>query len=132
MTDALVLLSTGAEAEGSDIPSAVPVEDVAPGTQEAAGEAPEPMEVAAREAAAMTGGGGDDALPEPALEVVVHSPEIQDAEPIRSALMTEAAASSRGGLELLADDLVDPATMARHLEAVHQAERWMKESSRNP
>jgi hypothetical protein len=47
MTNALVLLSTGAEAKGSDIPSAVPVEDVAPGTQEAAGEAPEPMEVAA-------------------------------------------------------------------------------------
>jgi hypothetical protein len=47
MTNALVLLSTGAKAKGSDIPSAVPVEDVAPGTQEAAGEAPEPMEVAA-------------------------------------------------------------------------------------
>jgi hypothetical protein len=47
MTDTLVLLSTGAEAEGSDIPSAVPVEGVAPDTQEAAGEAPEPMEVAA-------------------------------------------------------------------------------------
>jgi hypothetical protein len=77
MTDALVLLSTGAEAEGSEIPSAVPVEDVAPGTQEAAVEAPEPMEVAAREAAATTGGGGDDALPEPALEVVVRSPKIQ-------------------------------------------------------
>jgi hypothetical protein len=63
LTDTLVFLSTGAEAEGSDIPSAVPVEDVAPGTQEAAVEAPEPMEVAAGEAAATTGGGGDDALP---------------------------------------------------------------------
>jgi hypothetical protein len=63
MTDALVLLSTGAEAEGSDIPSAVPVEDVAPGTQKAAGEAPEPMEMAAGEAAAATGGEGDDTLP---------------------------------------------------------------------
>jgi hypothetical protein len=132
MTDALVLLSTGTEAEGSDIPSAVPVEDVAPGTQEAAGEAPELMEMAAGEAAAMTGGEGDDTLPEPALEVVVRSPEIQDAEPIRSAAMTEAATSSRGGIELLADDLVDPVTVARHLEAVRQAERWMKVSSRNP
>jgi uncharacterized membrane protein len=125
-------LSTGAEAEGSDIPSAVPVEDVAPETQEAAGEALEPMEVAAGEAAAVTGGEGDDALPEPALEVVVRSPEIQDAEPIRSAPMSEATTSSRGGLELLADDLVDPATVARHLEAVRQAEQWMKVSSRNP
>jgi hypothetical protein len=115
MTDALVLLSTGAEAKGRDIPSAVPVGDVAPGTQEAAGEAPEPMEMAAKEAAATTGGEGDDTLPEPALEVVVRLPEIQNAEPIRSALMTEAATSSRGGIELLADDLVDPATVARHL-----------------
>jgi hypothetical protein len=132
MTDALLLLSTGAEAKGSDIPSAVPIEDVAPGTQEASGEAPELMEVAAGEAAAATGGEGDDALPNPALEVVVRSPEIQDAEPIRSALMTEAATSSCGGFELLADDLVDPATVARHLEAVRQAEQWMKVSSHNP
>jgi hypothetical protein len=132
MTDALVLFSTGAEAEGSNIPSAVFVEDVALGTQEAAREAPEPMEVAAGEAAATTGGEGDDALPEPALEVVIRLPEIQVAEPIRSVPMTEAATSSRGGLELLADDLVDPATVARHLEAVRQAERWMKVSSRNP
>jgi hypothetical protein len=65
---------TGAEAEGSDIPSAVPVEDVTPEAQEAAGRAPEPMEVAVGEAATMTGREGDDALPGPALEVVVRSP----------------------------------------------------------
>jgi uncharacterized membrane protein len=139
LTDTLVFLSTGAEAEGSEIPSAVPVEDVAPGTQEVAAEAPELMVVAAGGAATTTGGGaatttgggGDDALPELALEVVVRSPEIQDAEPIRSVPMTEAAMSRRGGIELLADDLVDPATVARHLEAVRQAEQWMKVSSRN-
>jgi hypothetical protein len=125
-------LSTGAEAQGNDIPSVVPVEDVAPETQEAAGGAPEPMEVTAGEAATTTGGEGDAALPEPALEVVVRSPEIQDAEPIRSTPMTEAATSSRGGIELLADGLVDPAMVARHLEAVRQAERWMKVSSHNP
>jgi hypothetical protein len=89
------------------------------------------MEVAAGEAAATTGGRGDDLLPEPALEVVVRSPEIQDVEPIRSALMTEAATSSRGGIELLADDLVHSVTVARHLEAVRQAEQWMKVSSHN-
>jgi hypothetical protein len=76
MTDALIPLSTGAEAEGRDIPSAVPVEDVAPGTQEAAVEAPELMEVAAGEDTATTGGEEDAALPAPALEVVVRSPEI--------------------------------------------------------
>jgi hypothetical protein len=122
---------TGAEAEGSDIPSAVPVEDVMPETQGAAGGAPEPMEVAVGKATAMTGGEGGDALPEPALEVVVRSPKIHDAEPICSAPMTGATTSSRGGTELLADDLVDPVTVTRHLEAVLQAEQWMKVSSRH-
>jgi hypothetical protein len=67
---------TGAEAEGSDIPSAVPVEDETPGTQGATGGAPEPMEVAIREAAVTTGGEGNDTLPEPALQVVIRSLEI--------------------------------------------------------
>jgi hypothetical protein len=60
----------------------------------------------------------DDILPESTMEVVVRSPEIQDAEPIRSALMPGAATSSRGGIELLADDLVNPVTVVRHLEAM--------------
>jgi hypothetical protein len=89
------------------------------------------MDVTVGEAAATTGGEGDNTLPEPALEVVVCSPEIQDAEPIRSAPMSEAATSSRGGTELLVDDLVDPAMVARHLEAMRQAEQLMKVSSRH-
>jgi hypothetical protein len=131
MTDALVFLLTGAEAEGSDIPAAVLVENLTPEAQDAAGGAPEPMEMAAGGAAATTGGEEAATLPELALEVVVRSPEIQDTEPIRSAPMTEAATSSRGDVKLLADDLVDPATVARHLEAVRQAEQWMKVSSRS-
>jgi hypothetical protein len=51
LTDTLVFLSTGAEAGGNEVPSAVPVEDVAPEAQEAAVEVSEPMEVAATEAA---------------------------------------------------------------------------------
>jgi hypothetical protein len=98
---------------------------------EATEEAPEPMKEAAEEAAVGTGEEEAAVLPEANLEVVVRSPEIQDAEPIRSAPMTEIAASSRGGMELLADELVDPATVARHLEAVRQAEQWMKVSSLN-
>jgi hypothetical protein len=90
------------------------------------------VEETVEEAAAIAGGEGDDMLPEPALEVVECLPEIQNAEPIRSTPITEAATSSRGGIELLADDLVDPATVARHLEAVRQAEQWMKVSSRHP
>jgi hypothetical protein len=124
-------LLTDAEAEGSDIPTAVPVQNLTPQVPEAAEGAPELMEEAAEEAAVATGGEEATVLPEAALEVVVRSPEIQDAEPIRSAPMTEATASSRGGVELLADDLVDPATVARHLEGVRQAEQWMKVSSFN-
>jgi uncharacterized membrane protein len=102
-----------------------------PEVPEAAGGAPEQMEVAAEEAATETRGEEVTTSPEPALEVVVRSLEIQDAEPIRSSPMTKATTSSRGGVELLADDLVDPATVARHLEAVRQAEQWMKVSCFN-
>jgi hypothetical protein len=80
----------------------------------------------------MAGEERDDVLPESTKEVVVHSLEIQDAEPIRSAPMSGATTSSRGGVELLADDLVDPAAVARHLEAMRQVEQWMKVSCRCP
>jgi hypothetical protein len=130
VTNPVVFLLTGAEAEGSTIPEAVPVESQAPETQGAAEGAPEPMEVAGGEAPAMAGEERDDVLPESTLEVVVRLPEIQDAEPIRSAPMSGATTSSRGGIELLADDLVDPAAVARHLEAMRQAEQWMKVSCR--
>jgi hypothetical protein len=95
---------TGAEVKGSTIPEAVHVEGVMPETQEAAGAATEPADIAGREAPRVAKEVRDDVLPESSLEVVVHSPEIQDAEPIRSAPMSEAATSSRGGIELLADD----------------------------
>jgi hypothetical protein len=119
------------EAKGSDIPAAVPMEKSTPQVPEATKGAPKPIEEVAEEAAAATGGEEATVPPEVALEVVVRSPEIQDAEPIRSASMTEAATSSRGRVELLADDLVDPATVASHLEAVRQAEQWMKVGSFN-
>jgi uncharacterized membrane protein len=120
----------GAEAEVSTIPEAVPVESLVPESQGAAGAAPEPAEIASGGAPAMAGEECDDVLPESNLEVVVRSPEIQDAEPIRSAPMSGAATSNRGGIELLADDLVDPAAVARHLEVMRQAEQWMKVSCR--
>jgi hypothetical protein len=102
-----------------------------PEASEAAGGAPEPVEEVVVEAAVPAGGERVTTSPEVALEVAIRSPEIQDAEPIRSALMTEATASSHGGIELLADDLVEPATVAKHLEAIRQAEQWMKVSSRS-
>jgi hypothetical protein len=120
------LLLTGAEVEGSTIPEVVPVEGIVPETKVAAGEATEPVEIASGIAPGVAEVVRDDVLPESSLEVVIRSPEIQDAEPICSAPMSEAAATSRGGLELLADDLVDPATVARNLEAMRRAEQWMK------
>jgi uncharacterized membrane protein len=90
------------------------------------------MEVASREAPTVAEGERDDVPPESTLEVVIRSPEIQDAKPIRSTPMSRAATSCRGGIELLADDLVDPAAVARHLEAMRQAEQWMKVSCRRP
>jgi hypothetical protein len=100
-----------------------------PEAPEAAGGASEPVEEVVEVAAVATGGDGVTTSPEVALEVAIRSPEIQDAEPIRSAPMTAATASSRGGVELLADDLIEPATVAKHLEAICQAEQWMKVSS---
>jgi hypothetical protein len=88
-----------------------------PEAPEAAEGAPEPMAGVVEKTA---GGEAVTTSPEIALEVAIHSPEIQDA-----------TSSSRGGIELLADDLVEPATVAKHLEAIRRAEQWMKVSSRS-
>jgi hypothetical protein len=104
------------------------MQELTPEAPEAAEGAPEPegevVEESAKGEAATTS-------PGVALEVAIRSPEIQDAEPIRSAPMAEATSSSRGGIELLADDLVEPATVAQHLEAIRRAEQWMKVRSRS-
>jgi hypothetical protein len=55
---------TGAEAGGSTIPEAVPIEGLAPETQGDAGAAPELVEVASIEAPVMAGEERDDVLPE--------------------------------------------------------------------
>jgi hypothetical protein len=128
----MCLLLIGAEVEGITIPEAVPVEGVVPETQVAAGAATEPAEIASEGAPGVAEEVHDDVLLESSLEVVVRSLEIQDAEPIRLAPMSEAAASSRGGIELLADDLVDPAAVARNLEAMRRAEQWMKVNCEYP
>jgi hypothetical protein len=120
------LLLTGAEVEGSTIPEVVLVEGIVPEAEVAAGAATEPAKIASGVAPMVAKEVRDDVLPESSLEVVVRSPEIQDAEPIRLAPMSEDVATSRGGLELLADDLVDPTTVARNLEAMRRAEQWMK------
>jgi hypothetical protein len=99
------------------------MQELTPEAPEATVGAPEPMGETVEKSAE-----GEAATTSPgvALEVAIRSPEIQDAEPIRSAPMTEATSSSRGGIELLADDLVEPAVLAQHLEAMRRAEQWMK------
>jgi hypothetical protein len=114
---------TETQAEGTAIPEAVPVEST---TLEATvlegattgpevSVAPDPMEE-----------DRNDLLSESSMDVVVRSPEIQDAEPIHSAPMAEAAPTSRGRLELLSDDLIDPVMVAQNLETMRQTEQWMK------
>jgi hypothetical protein len=114
---------TGEEVEGSAIPEAVPVEGVVPKVEVATEAATKPAEMAAP---GVTKEGHGNALQEVNLEVVVRSPEIQDGEPIRSAPMFEATLTTRDGLELLADDLISPAAVARNLESMRRAEKWMK------
>jgi hypothetical protein len=103
------------------------MQELTPEAPEAAVEAPGPMGEAVEKSAE-----GEAATTSPGvgLEVAIRSPEIQDAEPIRSAPMAEATTSSRGGIELLADDLVEPVMLAQHLEAMRRAEQWMKVRSR--
>jgi uncharacterized membrane protein len=122
-TDPVCLVLTRAKVEGSTIPEAVPVEGVVPETEVATEAATGPTEIVAPGVTEEMRG---DALPEVNLEVVVRSPEIQDAEPIRLAPMSEATTTSRDGLELLADDLISPAAVARNLESMWRAEQWMK------
>jgi hypothetical protein len=119
----MCLVLSGAQVEGTAIPKVMSVEGVVPEAEVTTGAASEPAGTAAP---GVTEEVHDDALPEMSMDVVVRSPEIQDAEPIRSAPMSEAATTSRDGLELLEDDLITPATVARNLESMRRAEQWMK------
>jgi hypothetical protein len=120
------LLLIGAEVEGNTNPEAVPIEGIVLEAEVAAGAATEPVEIASGVAPGVVEEVRDNVLLESSLEVVVRSPEIQDAEPIRLTPMCEAVATSRGGLKLLADDLVDPVKVACNLEVMRRAEQWMK------
>jgi hypothetical protein len=101
------------------IPEAMSVEGVVPEVKVLEEAASGPAVIVAHEATEEV---RDDALPESSMDVVVRSPEIQDAEPIRSAPMSETAATSRGGLELRADDLIGPAMVACNLESMRRTE----------
>jgi hypothetical protein len=110
-----VLCDTEVQVEGTAIPKSVAIEGIVSEVEVLEGAASGPEAPVAPEATEEV---RDDVLPESSMDVVVRSPEIQDAEPIRSAPMSEAATTSRSGLELLADDLIDPAMVARNLESI--------------
>jgi hypothetical protein len=122
-TDVVWLVVTETQVEGTTILEAVPVEGTAPEAAALEGATTEPEFPVAPVPTEVL---HDDTLPEASMDVVMRLPEIQDAEPIRSAPMLEAAPTSRGGLELLSDDLIDPATVARNLESMRRTEQWMK------
>jgi hypothetical protein len=119
----MCVVRTEAQVEGTVIAKAVPVEGVASeaavlegaNTRPEVPVAPEPTEEV-----------HDDTLPESSMDIVVRSPEIQDAEPIHSALMSEVVLTSRGGLELLSDDLIDPTMVAQNLETIRRTEQLIK------
>jgi hypothetical protein len=46
--------------------------------------------------------------------------------------MQEAASSSRGGLELLNDNLIDLAIVARSMESWRRTEQWIKVHCKYP
>jgi hypothetical protein len=115
----MCLVLTETQAEGATIPEVVPVQGVVPEV-EVLEDATSGLAVTV--APEATEEVRDGALPESSMDVVVRSPEIQDAEPIRLVPMSGSAATSRGGIELLADDLVDPTTVARNLESMSRAE----------
>jgi hypothetical protein len=110
---------TETQVEGTAIPEAVAIGGVVP-------KAGVPKGTTLGPEVQITKEMHEDALPEPSMDVVVRSPEIQDAEQIRSTLMSGMAMTSRGGLELLSDDLINPVMVARNLESMRWAEQWMK------
>jgi hypothetical protein len=67
-----------------------------------------------------------DPLPEASTDVVVREPIIEESALIRLSPMPEAASSRHGGLELLDDNLIHPAVVARSMESWRRTEQWIK------
>jgi hypothetical protein len=64
-------------------------------------------------------------LPRASTDVVVRETIIEEVAPIRSAPMPEVKSSSRGGLELLDDNLIDTPVVARSMESWCRTEQWI-------
>jgi hypothetical protein len=63
---------------------------------------------------------------EASTQFVVREAVIEEAAPLRSAPMPETGSSSHGGLELLDDDLIDPAFVSLRMESWRWMENWIK------
>jgi hypothetical protein len=51
---------------------------------------------------------------------------VEEVAPLRSAPMPESGTSIRRGLELLADELIDPAVVSLNMESWCRTEQWVK------
>jgi hypothetical protein len=67
-----------------------------------------------------------DPLPGASTNVVVREPIIEEAAPIYSAPMPKATSPSRGGLDLLDDNLIDPTAVARSMKSWRHTKQWIK------
>jgi hypothetical protein len=121
---------TATQAEGAEIPEAVAMETTTvvaePTTPVAAaieGAAPELGTATTPEVRVET---QVDPLPGASTNVVIREPVIEEAVPILSAPMSKTTSTSRGGLELLDDNLIDPAVVAQSMDSWHRTEQWIK------
>jgi hypothetical protein len=67
-----------------------------------------------------------DPLPGASTDVVACEPIIEEAVSIHSAPVPEATSTSCGGLELLDDNLIDPAIITQSMESWRHTKRWIK------
>jgi hypothetical protein len=121
---------TGAQAEGVAIPEAVAMEMTAMEAEPTSlvaeateGVAPELGTIVGLEVRVET---RVDPLLGASTDIVVGEPVIEEVALIRSTPMSETTSTSRGGLELLDDNLIDLAVVARSMESWHRTELWIK------
>jgi hypothetical protein len=121
---------TATQAEGAEIPEAVAMETTtveaeptAPVAATIEGATPELGTATTLEVRVET---QVDPLPGASTNVVIREPVIEEAVPIRSAPMSKTTSTSRGGLELLDDNLIDPAVVAQSMDSWHRTEQWIK------
>lgn len=73
-----------------------------------------------------------DLQPKSGTEVVFREAMVGDTTPLRSMLMPETRTSSREGLELLDDNLINPTFMFLSMESWCHTEQWIKVQCQYP